>query len=282
MVPQTPRRPVLRAARGLALTTHPGPAVAVTALSALLSRAASLPLSRGSRVITAVGCGQLVIGWTNDLVDVQRDRAVERADKPLAKGDVSPVAVGSAATLAAVSCVVASLGCGRRSGLTHLGLVGCGVAYNLGLKSTWWSFAPYALAFGSLPSVATLAAPSPALAPWPTTAGAALLGVGAHLVNALPDLEDDEATGVAGLPHRLGERRTRQLVGAVLLGSTLVLLAGRRPLRRADLAPLAATLALVPPAVRTRGRSSLAAVVAIAGVDVALLGRGRPRKDPRR
>ena len=89
-------------------------------------------------------------------------------------------------------------------------------------------------------------------------------------------------TGVAGLPHRLGERRTRQLVGAVLLGSTLVLLAGRRPLRRADLAALAATLALVPPAVRTRGRSSLAAVVAIAGVDVALLGRGRPRKDPRR
>src|SRR3712207_7375206 len=33
------------------------------------------------------------------------------------------------------------------------------------------------------------------------------LGVGAHLLNVLPDLEDDAATGVRGLPHVLGPRR---------------------------------------------------------------------------
>ena len=45
----------------------------------------------------------------------------------------------------------------------------------------------------------------------------ALLGVGAHLVNALPDLADDEATGVRGLPHRLGPRWTPPVATAVLV-----------------------------------------------------------------
>ena len=50
----------------------------------------------------------------------------------------------------------------------------------------------------------------------------ALLGVGAHLLNVLPDLADDEATGVRGLPHRLGARVVRRLAPAVLLAGTVV------------------------------------------------------------
>jgi hypothetical protein len=49
----------------------------------------------------------------------------------------------------------------------------------------------------------TLALPEPALAsPWAFAAGA-LLGVAAHFANVLPDLDDDRATGVRGLPQSL-------------------------------------------------------------------------------
>ena len=57
-------------------------------------------------------------------------------------------------------------------------------------------------------------------------AAGALLGVGAHLVNVLPDLADDAATGVRGLPHRLGARRSSVLAAAVLVGATVVIVVG--------------------------------------------------------
>ena len=38
---------------------------------------------------------------------------------------------------------------------------------------------------------------------------AAALGSAAHFVNVLPDLADDAATGVHGLPHRLGPLASR-------------------------------------------------------------------------
>ena len=44
------------------------------------------PLARGLLVTAAVLAGQLSIGWSNDLIDARRDRAVGRTDKPLAVG----------------------------------------------------------------------------------------------------------------------------------------------------------------------------------------------------
>ena len=79
-------------------------------------------------------------------------------------------------------------------------------AYNAGLKKSAWSIAPFIVSFGLFPSLATLAADPPRLAtPWATLAGAAL-GAAVHLTNVLPDLEDDDRTGIRGLPHRLGAR----------------------------------------------------------------------------
>ena len=79
-------------------------------------------------------------------------------------------------------------------------------SYNLGLKSTVWSGASYAVAFGLLPSFAASALPGHPLARWPVTAAAALLGLGAHFANVLPDLAADERNGVRGLPQRLAAR----------------------------------------------------------------------------
>jgi 4-hydroxybenzoate polyprenyltransferase len=125
-------------------------------------------------------------------------------------------------------CVAASLALGWRAGVLHLVAVACGWAYNLGLKATVVSWLPYAAAFGSLPGVATLARPEPtAPAPWAVAAGA-LLGVAAHLTNALPDLAADREFGVAGLPHRIGARASVVLSAVGLLAGTAVLVLGPR------------------------------------------------------
>jgi 4-hydroxybenzoate polyprenyltransferase len=217
----------------LARTCHPGPTVAVTALAALLCVAFSAPAATSATVVLAVLTGQLVIGWSNDVLDAGRDERDARRDKPLASGEVSRVTVLAALGVAAGWCIVASLALGWRAGMLHLvGIVGSGLAYNLGVKATMASFVPYAVAFGSLPAVVWLAAATSgavdagSLPPaWMVLVGA-LLGVGAHLVNALPDLTQDAAHGILGLPHRLGPRRTRQLAAVLLLTAVALAVAG--------------------------------------------------------
>jgi 4-hydroxybenzoate polyprenyltransferase len=54
------------------------PALAVTVLAGLLAVAIDLPPERTVLVVAAVLTGQLSIGWSNDLLDRERDRAVGR------------------------------------------------------------------------------------------------------------------------------------------------------------------------------------------------------------
>jgi len=246
--------------------------VAVTVLGTLLALGAELAPGRVLLVAAAVLSGQLVIGWTNDLLDAGRDRAVGRRDKPVAAGEVSAGAVLVAALAAGVACVGLSAGLGWRSALCHLVLlVGSGLAYDLGVKATAWSWLPYAVAFGSLPAVVTLAERPPELPAWWLFVAGAALGVGAHLVNALPDLADDEATGVRGLPHRLGARGSRTAAAAVLLTASIALLLGRPPQPAALVAVLVVLLALGAVVALGRGRAPFQAAVALALLDVVLL-----------
>ena len=205
---------------------HPAPTVAVTALTAGLAALAGLPLGTGVLVVAAVFTGQLSIGWSNDALDAARDRVAGRTDKPVAAGRVSRRVVAAAAGVALVLTVALSLFLGLLPGAAALTVVACGWAYNLGVKATWFSFLPYAVAFGILPAVATLPLPgNPWPAGWAMLAGA-LLGVAAHLLNALPDLDDDLATGIRGLPHRLGRRATAVLGPALLVIASTVIIAG--------------------------------------------------------
>jgi 4-hydroxybenzoate polyprenyltransferase len=245
----------------------------VTTLTALLAAGSGHGLGTGALVTAAVGTGQLTIGWSNDLVDAGRDRIVGRLDKPVARGEVPEAAVRLAVGVAGFLCVALSLACGAASAAVHLLLgVASGWAYNLGLKRTAWSAVPYAVAFGALPAVVTLALPAPVWpAPWIMVAGA-LLGVGAHLLNALPDLADDEQTGVRGLPHRLGVVTVRWLAPAVLTAASAVALTGPpdRPAAWQWAAfGLCGVLAAV--AVTARGKAPFAAAVGIAALDVVAL-----------
>ncbi|GAA6525494.1 UbiA family prenyltransferase [Intrasporangium sp. DVR] len=257
--------------RGLTLACHPGPTLAVTTFTALLAASAGHTPARGALVTSAVLAGQLSIGWSNDLVDAARDRAVNRSDKPVARGDVSEGTVRAATAVALVACIVLSLACGIASATVHLLLgVASGWAYNLWFKRTVVSPLPYAVAFAALPAVVTLALPDPV---WPdgwVMLTGALLGTGAHLLNALPDLADDEATGVRGLPHRLGPVVVRWLAPAVLLAASVVAALGRG-FDLPGVALLGVCVVLAAVAVQGRGKVPFVAAVGIALANVVSL-----------
>lgn len=212
----------MRIVIALLRATHPAPTVVVTALATLLALEAGHDAGTIAVVAVAVLTGQFTIGWSNDLLDADRDRAVGRADKPLATGELTKAMVVAALAASAVVCLASSLALGWPAALAHLVLVGSGWAYNAGLKATVWSWVPYAAAFAALPAVPWLALTPAMLPPWWMLAVGGLLGVGAHLVNVLPDLSDDAATGVRGLGHRLGAPTCGRLAVVVLLVGTAV------------------------------------------------------------
>jgi 4-hydroxybenzoate polyprenyltransferase len=200
--------------------------VAVTSLSAGLAAMARLPLATGILLTAAVLTGQLSIGWSNDYLDAERDSAAHRTDKPVAAGAVAPRVAGMAALIALTLTLALSAPLGWPGGGAALVVVLCGWLYNLGLKATILSWLPYAIAFGMLPAAATLSATPPRWPPaWALTAGA-VLGVAAHLANVLPDLHDDSATGIRGLPHRLGAKATALTGAGLLLAVSAVILFG--------------------------------------------------------
>ncbi|TGN66039.1 hypothetical protein EXE59_20350 [Nocardioides eburneiflavus] len=259
--------------RTLVAASHPGPALAVTVLAGLLALAQGLSPATGALVVAAMLAGQLTVGWSNDLVDRTRDRAAGRTDKPLAV-DGAPVAVVRlACALAVAACVGLSLALGTAAGLVHLACVASAWTYNLGLKATIWSWLPYALSFGGLTAVVTLA--DGQVPPWWWPVGAALLGVAAHLLNVLPDLAGDAATGVRGLPHRLGARRIAPVAAAVLAAASAVVLVGAAPPPAVTVAAVVVVLGLDAVVVAGRGRAPFAAAVAVALVDALLLVAGR-------
>jgi 4-hydroxybenzoate polyprenyltransferase len=274
-VPLRPHGPAAKV-RALALATHLGPTLAVTTVATLLAVAAGVAPARTVLVFAAVLAGQASIGWSNDWLDADRDRAVARTDKPVVQGAVRPELLGRLALASAAISVVLSLPLGVVPGLLLLALVASGWAYNAGLKRTSASVAGYVVGFGALPAGVVAAAPGTPAAPWWLITAGAALGAAAHLANVAPDLEDDLATGVRGLPHRLGPRPSA-VTGALLLGcASLVLVLG--PAGSPTTVGWAG-LALAVPAVviaalaGTRGfrRFAFPAVMVLTVLDVVLL-----------
>mgnify|MGYP000032285484 CR=1 FL=1 len=142
----------------LARATHPGPAVAVTTVATLLAVAAGTGPGRAVLVCAAVLAGQASIGWSNDWLDADRDRAVARPDKPVVQGAVAPALLRTAALSSLALAVVLSLLLGVVPGLLLLVLVASGWAYNAGLKRTAASALPYVTGFGALPGGVVAAA----------------------------------------------------------------------------------------------------------------------------
>ena len=203
----------------------------------------------------------------------RRPRRAGRADKPLATGPLAASTVRTACRVAVYATLVFSLVLGWLPGSAQLLSVAAGWAYNLRLKATAWSWLPYAVAFGALAAVPSLALPAIEIVWWLPVVGA-LLGVGAHLVNVLPDLEDDRATGVSGLPHRLagrfGRARLPQLAVLLFAVATALLLTAV-PFGPVAWLTIALVISLGLVTLAGTGRAPFRAAMAIALVDVVLL-----------
>lgn len=263
---------------GLVRATHAAPAAVVTGMAALLAASLGSGPATTALVTAAVGTGQLSIGWSNDWIDAGRDTAVGRTDKPVVAGLVTAHLLRTCALVALAACVVLSLATGLVPGLVHVAAVAGAWAYNAGLKATAWSWVPYAVSFGLMAAFVVLAAPGDRVpARWAVLA-VALLAVGAHVANTMPDLDDDAATGVRGLPHRLGRRASGMLAPALLVAAAVVVVAGPAgpPSVVAWVAGgLAAALAVaagVLAVLRPRSRAPFALSMAVAVLCVALLG----------
>lgn len=211
--------------RALWGSTHPGPALVVTVLSLAIGLATGLDAWRLVLLVASVFANQLSIGLSNDAIDAPRDRAVGRRDKPIAMGVLSRRLAFGVAAGAVVAALALSAPLGPGMLAAQALVIAGGWAYNAKLKSTVLSLVPFLVSFGFFPSLATLSAPEPALAPlWAGIAGAAL-GAAVHLTNVLPDLDDDRATGVQGFGHRIGVRASAVLaVVGILIGAAVVLL----------------------------------------------------------
>ena len=257
---------------GLVRATHPLPALAVTVL---VSGVAASRDARGwtlAMVFLSTAAGQASVGWSNDFMDRERDRAAARVDKPLVTGEVSERAVLTGALVAFPLSVGLSFPLGLAEALVMLVAVGSAWLYNAIFKSTVLSWAPYAVSFGLAPVYIWLAT-SEGLPPWWIVAAASLLGVAAHLLNVIPDLEADRATAVRGAPHRLGLRRSLFLACGVLAGVLALVLAYTAPPEGSQIvAGVAAGAFIVAVAVaglRGRGKLGFRLTIAAAGAIVA-------------
>jgi 4-hydroxybenzoate polyprenyltransferase len=260
----------------LARSTHPGPALAVTLVLVVLGFAAGLDPARLVLVGVAMLANQLSVGLSNDWLDAGRDRASGRTDKPVALGLVSARLARNTAFITAALALVLTVPLGLAALLAHFVMLASAWSYNVVLKRTPFSVLPYIVSFGLLPLIATLALPVPrAAAAWAMAAGA-LLGVAAHFANVLPDLGDDAATGVRGLPHRVGVRGSGVVIALALGAASVLVVFGPGALGALQWLGLVVTLGFAVATVvlvltRPPTRLLFQLIIATAIVDVALL-----------
>jgi 4-hydroxybenzoate polyprenyltransferase len=217
---------ISRTVAALAGASHPEPAAAVTAGSAMLAIATGRDAPGVAAVAIAILASQLAVGWHNDWLDVERDRASGRRDKPLARDVLSRRTVAIAAAVAATATVPLALLSGMTAALVAaLGLASA-LAYNWPVKFTPLSPLPYMVSFAALPAFVVIGRPGPGGPPWWLLIAGATLGAGAHFANVLPDLDDDLRHGVRGLPHRLGRDLSTAIAAVLLAGVSVLLVVG--------------------------------------------------------
>lgn len=268
---------LMRGTLALLRASHPEPALAVTAVGALLAVAFRRDAAGVAAVAATLGASQLAVGWCNDAIDAGRDALVGRRDKPVAAGEVSRRTVAVAAAIAAAATVAFALLSGlAAAAAATVGLVSA-LLYNWPLKQSAFSVAPYAVSFAALPAFVVLGTPGSPLPPAWLLAGGSLMGAGAHFANALPDLADDARTGVRGLPHRLGATGSRLAAAGLLLAATAALAFGPTgPPRWFRLVAFGAAAVILPlggyaASRRGRSRAAFRAVLVVAVIDVGLL-----------
>lgn len=172
--------------------------------------------------------GQAILGWHNDLADRARDREAGDETKPLATGEIDSGNAWFAIACAALLVVPLALSNSVTAGSFYLVSVALGLVGNVVLRRSALSFLPWAASYALYPAFLSYggwggqsagSAPEAVL-----VALAALLGLGVHVLRALPDLVADNEVGYRHLPLRIALRigATRLLVLACVYTGLVV------------------------------------------------------------
>jgi 4-hydroxybenzoate polyprenyltransferase len=208
----------------LVIASHPTLSMVVAVVVAAAAALTGRPLREVGLVFATVLVGRMTAGWLNDVADRVRDEAVGRLDKPLARDWLHPGTVTFAVACATCLLVPLSFSNGTAAGAAHLLSVAAAWIYNSRLKVTVFSWAPWAVSFALLPAFLSYGGWGGGMhgAPptWLTTVLAGLLGIGVHVLVALPDLVDDDHNKIRSLPLvialRTGAARLLAFTGVYL------------------------------------------------------------------
>ena len=192
---------------GYAKAAHFGPTVLVVSISFLISLT-QFSAIKSAEISIAILAGQLVVGWTNDLIDFPLDSAAHRISKPLVAKTITVTnlrrAIFTSLTLALLLSYFGPMGL-KGTAVHALGLLSA-TAYNFKLKKTYLSIFTYIISFGLMP-LAVYVSAGQRLNLWLELAFITF-ACAFHFLNVIKDLEWDLAQGVLGLPQRLGKNRS--------------------------------------------------------------------------
>ena len=200
--------------KGLLKASHFGPTLIVTTISFAV---ATFYWWEGPAYVIAFGVftGQLVVGWSNDLYDYDDDLKHQRVKKPLVSGLITKQYLQKWLRFMVPFSFIANLlgPLGIKGGLVYMLGIACGVAYNFYFKFSILSPLPYAIAFAALPS--SVAISKDINPPNWMIFGGALFGMAAHFINVIKDMNQDQASGIKGMPQQLG--KVKSIVAAAIL-----------------------------------------------------------------
>lgn len=194
----------------LVRAAHPRQAL-LTAAGLALGAALSgrSPREVGLVTVTAL-VGQALLGWDNDLVDEQADRADAHTGKPLVGGGLDRGTLAFWLACAVLLVIPLSLSSGMNAGLAYLLSLAVGALGNRWLRRGRSSWLAWALAFALYPAYLSYGGwgggaegRPPTIA---MTVAAAFLGIGVHTLAALSGLVEDNRAGRRHLPLRLALR----------------------------------------------------------------------------
>ena len=206
---------MIRAVGGLARLVHPFPSTLDAAVTVALALLAGASGGRALLLGASMLAIQFSIGAFNDLLDLPAD-AVAGRSKPLVDGRVgalTALGVGVAGGLAGL--VLAGIA-GLATSLVACAGYGIGLAYDVRLKASPWSWLPYAAGIPLLPVFAWVGATGELPRPILVLAGLGVLGgVSLAIANALADAERDTASRTTTVATALGRLRALR-IGALL------------------------------------------------------------------
>ncbi len=197
-----------RTAAQLVMAAHPRQALLTAGALAAFAGLSGRSTAGVLLVLCTVLTGQTILGWHNDLVDRERDHAADLPGKPVADGRLDPGTVWFSMALAVLVLVPLAVSNGVTAGSVYLVALAVGLLGNVLFRGSVLSPLPWMVQYAIYPAFLSYGGFGGGVQGDPPQVAvvvlAALLGLGVHVLRALPGLVADNRAGLRHLPLRLG------------------------------------------------------------------------------